>query len=589
VRRGLAIAAVLAAAAASCKSTSGPPSAFGVNVTVDASALSAADRARVVTGLLRVSGGESAAKRFDIKSAIGSGQLRFRFIPSVTSGSLMLAFDALDASDGVVATGSASSAVVLMANVAVSVTVKLGAGSGKKVDGTACTAGADCNSTFCVDGFCCNEKCDDVCASCAMDGSKGVCTPYAVDTDPENECGPKIPMSGGGGDGGPADGAASDGSAADGSASDGSGSSSMDGGGTASDAPVINPPDGGIMSMPGTCGGKCSGSRSCKFPGPEKSCGSPFCNTNEQVAAFVCDSNGGCTVGLTTCPDYACDPAKAACRTQCSQTTDCASTDFCNANGVCQPKKGNAIGCTLSTECQSGFCASGVCCETACDQPGFSCANTGSVGKCHCPPPNDMCSMGCRLFYPDMDGDGFGDKFATLSTTPAARPGCVESPPSGFVADNTDCDDGDANAKPGQTAFFATASAVKHTFDYDCDGVQEKQTAEYPGGYCKFCGSVGSCDSTSNTCGTANTQSAFQCPQELLRFAAAAPAATITPPPIICQVCLLQCCGCYTADQNGFTTTMNCGSYGPITNCGTCSVAGGGPVNGTTYDYQRCH
>jgi hypothetical protein len=593
--RWLAIAAVLAAAVG-CKSMSGPPSSFGVNVTVDASALSSADRAKVVTGLLRVTGDESAAKRFDVASAIGSGQLRFRFIPSITSGTLTLAFDALDASDAVVATGAASSAVVLMANAAVAVTLKLGPGSGKKVDSTACTTGADCNSGFCVDGVCCNEKCDDVCASCALAGSKGVCTPYAADTDPENECGPKIPMSSGGtGDGGPADGAAaSDGSADGGGAGDGSATSSMDGGGGGgTDALVLNPPDGGIMNMPAGCGGKCGGTRACKFPGAEKSCGTPFCNTSEQVASFVCDGNGGCTVGFTTCTDYACDPAKASCRTQCAQTTDCADSDFCNANGVCQPKKGISIPCTLGTECQSGFCASGVCCNTACDQTGMSCSDSGSVGKCKC--AGLSCTMGCALYYPDTDGDGFGDKFAVYTNPPvtgSARVGCVEgpAPAPGYVADNTDCDDGDANAKPGQTAFFNVASAVKHTFDYDCDGVQEKQTAEYPGGYCRFCGSVGSCDTGStSTCAAANNQSSFQCPQELALFGAAAPAATITPPGIICQVCLLQCCGCHTADQNGFTATVNCGAVGTITHCGTCAAAGGGPANTFTSDYQRCH
>jgi len=44
-------------------------------------------------------------------------------------------------------------------------------------------------------------------------------------------------------------------------------------------------------------------------------------------------------------------------------------------------------------------------------------------------------------WYADVDGDGFGDPLDTLST-------CDGLPPSGYVADDSDCDDGDLTVNP---------------------------------------------------------------------------------------------------------------------------------------------
>jgi hypothetical protein len=38
--------------------------------------------------------------------------------------------------------------------------------------------------------------------------------------------------------------------------------------------------------------------------------------------------------------------------------------------------------CSAPSECQSGFCASGVCCNTACDQPFQQCNLQGRAGLC---------------------------------------------------------------------------------------------------------------------------------------------------------------------------------------------------------------
>ena len=60
-----------------------------------------------------------------------------------------------------------------------------------------------------------------------------------------------------------------------------------------------------------------------------------------------------------------------------------------------------------------------------------------------------------NTFYADMDLDGYGD-----ATTSASY--CAE--PSGYVSDDTDCDDGDADINPGATEI------PQDGIDQDCDG-----------------------------------------------------------------------------------------------------------------------
>jgi hypothetical protein len=65
-------------------------------------------------------------------------------------------------------------------------------------------------------------------------------------------------------------------------------------------------------------------------------------------------------------------------------------------------------------------------------------------------------------WYADSDGDGFGD---TASTTAA----CVQ--PSGFVADHSDCDDGEAAVNP-------SATELCNGIDDDCDGSVDEDDAD---------------------------------------------------------------------------------------------------------------
>ncbi len=80
---------------------------------------------------------------------------------------------------------------------------------------------------------------------------------------------------------------------------------------------------------------------------------------------------------------------------------------------------------------------------------------------------------GAGGWYPDADGDGFGDAHAT--------PVCTATAPPGTVADSSDCCDSVADARPDQTAWFAAdyTCGAGPTFDYDCSGTEEPRWAEH--------------------------------------------------------------------------------------------------------------
>ena len=74
------------------------------------------------------------------------------------------------------------------------------------------------------------------------------------------------------------------------------------------------------------------------------------------------------------------------------------------------------------------------------------------------PPPKDTDVTECtdsRTWYPDADGDTFGDPDG------AAFIGC--DPPGGFVLDGTDCDDVDPSVNPGEP------EVCNNGADDDCD------------------------------------------------------------------------------------------------------------------------
>ncbi len=67
-------------------------------------------------------------------------------------------------------------------------------------------------------------------------------------------------------------------------------------------------------------------------------------------------------------------------------------------------------------------------------------------------------------WYRDADGDGYGNPSVTQSS-------CTQ--PAGYVANNTDCYDGNILAHPGQTNYYTT-NRGDGSFDYDCNGTWDQ-------------------------------------------------------------------------------------------------------------------
>ena len=205
--------------------------------------------------------------------------------------------------------------------------------------------------------------------------------------------------------------------------------------------------------------------KSCAFASPGTSCGQPFCNTRKDLANLLCDGKGSCGIGLTDCTGgYACnflEKPMAACRTTCSANVDCLNGYYCNGTtNICAPTKVRRAHLRRPTPsaCQplAAGAGVGVCCNTACDSPEH--LQRLGLGRQVPVPGRHNCGAGvaCQIFYQDADGDGYGNQNGDAHRRDGQGRRAPDAPPTGFVADNTDCDDSDANVHPGQTGYFGT-------------------------------------------------------------------------------------------------------------------------------------
>jgi hypothetical protein len=199
-------------------------------------------------------------------------------------------------------------------------------GANRKGNGEACTAGAECASTTCADGVCCNSACTGQCQACDGDGTKGVCLP------------------------------------------------------------VVGSPRGsrpGCMGAGTLCAGSCNGTTgaACTYPGSEKLCGIASCKDNDNaLPAATCDGQGGCpSPAPVPCAPYTCGPT--SCAGGCSPSNPCTGNNYCAA-GKCTPKLAQGASCSDGTQCASGQCADGVCCDRACPGDCEACNLAGKAGTC---------------------------------------------------------------------------------------------------------------------------------------------------------------------------------------------------------------
>lgn len=194
-------------------------------------------------------------------------------------------------------------------------------------NGAVCVVAADCVSGFCVDGVCCNTACSGPCRACAVTPVRGYCVLLAAGAPPR--------------------------------------------------APTECP-----ASTVSTCGltGRCDGNGGCQKAAAGTVCGPAICRDNmANQGQSACDGAGTCVAPAPIrCDPYRCDPVRGMCLAECDSDADCVLGRCMNR--ACLPRI--ETGCTFASECPSGFCAQGVCCDSACAGACRACNLAGRIGMC---------------------------------------------------------------------------------------------------------------------------------------------------------------------------------------------------------------
>jgi len=162
-----------------------------------------------------------------------------------------------------------------------------------------------------------------------------------------------------------------------------------------------------------------------------------------------------CTAGDGCCPGV-CGPAIDA------DCPGCGNGEIELIFGeTCDPPESCPVTCDDGNACTTDEMAgSPIACNVVCGHTSITACVSGD-GCCPAGCNADNDSDCCRILYPDADGDGYGNPGGAA---------CLLGMPSGYVTNGGDCCDSDANANPGQSAYFVTARTGCGGFDYNCDG-----------------------------------------------------------------------------------------------------------------------
>ncbi len=229
--------------------------------------------------------------------------------------------------------------------------------------GATCTAASQCTSGNCVDGYCCDSPCSGACQACSAaktGGANGTCKAISLDSDPDGEC-----------------------------------------------------PDDGAPSCDRN--GLCDGVGACKKYASGTACGSTTCSMGMQ-AGYACDGAGTCKQSQSTgCAPYVC--SGTACGNTCASDAGCVTSAFCDSTSHCVPDQGNGSSCTKASQCSTGNCVDGVCCDQGCAGLCQACSaarkGSGSDGVCgnvkaDTDPDNDCSADAPTTCQNDGNCDGQG-------------------------------------------------------------------------------------------------------------------------------------------------------------------------------------
>ena len=393
-----------------------------------------------------------------------------------------------------------------------------GKGACKKALGQACSAGGECLSNLCVDGYCCDTACTELCKSCAMAGSLGKCANLPAgqpDMYPSTKC------SGGF------------------MACDGKGGCKMTNGqhckvntdcannscvdficcgsactATCKSCAVIgglgtcsNIPAGQQDSFPtGTCSGSkaCDGKGVCKKAAGQTCAAATECGSGLCVEGYCCDS--ACT---GTCRSCAVSGKAGTCSDLPIGQQDnypigtCSGTKACFGEGACKTINGQA--CAAATECGSGHCVDGVCCDSACTATCKSCAVSGSPGTCGDIPVGQKDDHPTGTCTGTKACDGHGKCKAGIGQACKDNSDCANNTCVDGVCCKTPCAGNcmscNISGSVGTCAYDPPKTKSKDCLGKDpacggeCDG---KGSCDFPGvglscGTCKACDGTGRC------------------------------------------------------------------------------------------------
>ena len=254
--------------------------------------------------------------------------------------------------------------------------------------GQPCTAGKQCASHHCIDGYCCGDQCKDTCKACNVFGKKGSCSPVPA-----------------------------------------------------------GKPD---TSAVATCKGSkaCDGNGGCK-KAPAWSCAkSAACSTGYCTDGVCCTTacSGTCAACNLAGKKGTCT-ALAKGKQDPTGAKPCTGKFVCDGKGKCLLPQGAT--CTVDSQCLTDICKDGYCCDKKCDGTCESCKLSGKLGTCaaitkdkdpdgECLGKDSICGGACdgkrQCIFPGL-GTGCGTCKACDGT---GR--CASRPPDDKACGVLDCD-----------------------------------------------------------------------------------------------------------------------------------------------------
>jgi hypothetical protein len=133
-----------------------------------------------------------------------------------------------------------------------------------------------------------------------------------------------------------------------------------------------------------SCGhnGRCDGVGGCQRYATGTLCAGDVCDlaTNLWTPAGACEAGGCRKPAPRSCSPFRCDARGERCATTCTSNADCDGGSVCR-DGSCGLRLGGSL-CGKGSDCTSGFCAQGVCCNTACDGSCYACNLPDRLGIC---------------------------------------------------------------------------------------------------------------------------------------------------------------------------------------------------------------